>query len=154
MRLPCTDPWLLALLLLGFSPALVQASCDAHKPAAACSKPIEASPAAQVVTLPAAVLGRPYARQLPALGGAEPLRCLLLSGDLEDSGLLLSADGRLSGAPTRAGSFSFRVAALSDADGGRAATQRFSLTVLAVAPARPVIPPELRAQRRSKRQPK
>ena len=83
------------------------------------------------IGLPAAVLGRPYARPLFAEGGEPPLRFLLLSPDLDATGLTLSSDGLLSGVPVQVGTFNFRAAVLSDAEGGRAATQHYRLHILA-----------------------
>ncbi|WP_428503446.1 hypothetical protein [Roseateles sp.] len=83
------------------------------------------------IGLPAAVLGRPYSKRLDAQGGSPPYRYLLLNGDLETAGLTLSPDGMLAGVPVLPGPLNFRVAVLSDAEGGRAATQRFRLQVLA-----------------------
>ncbi len=155
MRLRCTLPLLLcSLTLLSLNPLLVQAAGGVPQAKPAHKQPLQAKPGAQAVTLPAAVLGRPYARQLPARGGDEALRFLLLSGDLEDAGLTLSPGGLLSGVPTRAGTLGFRAAVLSDAEGGRAGTQHFSLTVMAAPQPRPAIPPDHSSRPRSKRTPK
>ena len=155
MRLRCNLPLLLcSLTLLSLNPLLVQAAGGVPQAKPAHKQPLQAKPGAQAVVLPAAVLGRPYARQLPARGGDEALRFLLLSGDLEDAGLTLSPGGLLSGVPTRAGTLGFRAAVLSDTEGGRAATQHFSLTVMAAPQPRPLIPSDLPARTRSKRTPK
>jgi hypothetical protein len=122
---------LLSFLLLSASPPLVHAGDEVNKPAAVRTE-FGVSPSAQEVQqLPAAFLHRPYARPVPAQGGSPPYRYLLLNGDLETAGLTLSPDGMVSGVPVQPGPLNFRVAVLSDAEGGRAATQRFRLQVLA-----------------------
>jgi hypothetical protein len=121
--------------LAGTAQAQEAHAAKARQPLAAASAKSGAkralTPKDKGIGLPAAVLGRPYARPLFAEGGEPPLRFVLLSLDLEATGLTLSSDGLLSGVPVQVGTFNFRAAVLSGAQGGRAATQRYRLQVLA-----------------------
>ena len=61
-------------------------------------------------TPPAALVGTFYTTAFTATGGTSPYTFSLFSGT-PPSGLLLSADGTLSGTPTAAGTFTFAVQA-------------------------------------------
>jgi len=141
---PCLLSGFLPALLLvclssmpldGWAQAKDAHAAKARQPLAAASPKSGAkralTPQDKGIGLPAAVLGRPYSKRLDAQGGSPPHRYLLLNGDLEAAGLTLSPDGMVSGVPVQPGPLNFRVAVLSDAEGGRAATQRFRLQVLA-----------------------
>lgn len=60
-------------------------------------------------SLPPALVGKPYSAALEAAGGTKPYQWKLSQGALP-AGILLGADGALTGAATTAGSFSFAVA--------------------------------------------
>lgn len=64
--------------------------------------------------LPMAMLGIDYRQPLKASGGIPPYEWHLVEGALPD-GLLLSADGELSGNPTRRERFSFTIVAIDAA---------------------------------------
>ena len=76
---------------------------------------------------PAARLGAAYTATFAASGGTGPYAISLASGSLP-AGLALSSSGRITGAPTEAGTFSFAVAA-ADAAGATATTPTFRLQV-------------------------
>lgn len=79
------------------------------------------------VTLPAAVVGRAYARRLVA-GGTPPYAFSLIGGALDATGLSLeSADGTLTGTPTSPGEIEFKVSARDS--GGMEATQCYKLRI-------------------------
>ena len=84
--------------------------------------PITIAPA----TLSVGQVGRSYSQRLSATGGTAPYTFSLLTGSLPP-GLSLAAIGDLSGTPTTAGSFSFRLRA-TDANGCRE-DQIYSLTI-------------------------
>ncbi|MCV2419074.1 hypothetical protein [Paucibacter sp. DJ2R-2] len=141
---PCLLPGFLPALLLvclssmpldGWAQAQEAQAAKARQPVADANAKSGAkralTPKLKGIGLPAAVLGRPYARPLFAEGGEPPLRFLLLSPDLDGTGLTLSSDGLISGLPVQAGTFNFRAAVLSEAEGGRAATQHYRLHILA-----------------------
>lgn len=72
-------------------------------------------------TLPNGAAGAPYSRLLSASGGTGPYSFALTSGSLP-AGLVLAADGALTGTPTAGGSFAFNVTATDSNgfDGSRA----------------------------------
>jgi len=80
------------------------------------------------VTLPAAVVGRAYARWLVA-GGTPPYTFSLIGGTLEATGLSLeSASGTLTGTPIAPGELEFKVSVRDS--GGLEATQCYWLRIL------------------------
>lgn len=76
---------------------------------------------------PTARVGAAYTATFAASGGTGPYVLSLASGSLP-AGLALSSFGRITGAPTEAGTFSYAVAA-SDAAGATATTPTFQLQV-------------------------
>jgi putative Ig domain-containing protein len=70
-------------------------------------------------TLPTAHTDRPYAARLRAVGGKAPYRWMRTAGSLAP-GLRLAANGRLTGVPTRPGTFSLRVRVVDTAGTARA----------------------------------
>jgi Domain of unknown function (DUF4082)/Putative Ig domain len=77
--------------------------------------------------LPAATLAGTYSTALSANGGTAPYTWNLIGGALP-SGLALSANGTISGAPRGAGAFSFTVQVKDTA--GNSASRTFSITVV------------------------
>src|SRR5262249_11791091 len=84
--------------------------------------PITVAPA----TLPVGQVGRSYSQTFSATGGTAPYTFSITTGSLPP-GLSLAANGNLSGTPTTAGAFSFRLRA-TDANGCRE-DQIYSLTI-------------------------
>jgi hypothetical protein len=103
-----------------------------HKTLAALGIPLAVAPAAatalSVVTslLPGGVVGRRYSARVAARGGTPPLRWARARG-LLPRGLQLRLDGRISGIPTRSGTFTAQIR-VTDARGARA-THTITLTV-------------------------
>lgn len=80
------------------------------------------------VALPAAVVGRAYARRL-VTGGNPPYALSLIGGTLEATGLSLeSASGTLTGTPIAPGELEFKVSVRDG--GGVEATQCYLLRIL------------------------
>lgn len=77
-------------------------------------------------SLPDAVVGSPYSQSLLATGGAPPYTWSVSGGSLP-AGLILNANGQITGTPVVVGVFSFSVQ-VRDA-GGRIATGFYTLTV-------------------------
>lgn len=77
-------------------------------------------------TLPDGMAGMPYAQALTATGGTAPYSFAVSAGALPQ-GLVLSADGTLSGTPAQSGTFAFTAQA-SDALGARG-TRGYSLAI-------------------------
>jgi Putative Ig domain/Bacterial Ig-like domain (group 3) len=92
------------------------------------SAPVTALAPLRITTtsLPAAVMGKPYAGALVATGGQGPYSWSLPTGKLPP-GLRLSSSGKLSGTPSKAGSYSFS-ARVSDS-GRRTATRELSINI-------------------------
>ena len=63
--------------------------------------------------LPGGKVGTAYTRSFTASGGVAPYH-YMINGGVLPNGLTLSAEGRLSGTPTNAGSFTFRIAGSDD----------------------------------------
>ncbi|MCX6599548.1 MAG: Ig domain-containing protein [Acidobacteria bacterium] len=78
--------------------------------------------------LPAGSVGAPYAVALAVAGGVAPYR-FAVSGGALPPGLGLSADGRLSGAPTTEGSFSFAVTVSDSVVPPQTAVRTFTIVV-------------------------
>jgi uncharacterized protein YhjY with autotransporter beta-barrel domain len=89
----------------------------------------------QPETLPRPTVLQPYAQTLSCTGGVAPYRFELAGGALP-SGLVLGADGSLSGTPTRGGvaSFSVRCTDANDFIGTRAYNLLINTPTLSVAP--------------------
>jgi Putative Ig domain len=88
---------------------------------------------------PPATLGRPYALVLSAEGGGGTRTWSIASGELPPGLELSSSSGAISGTPTAAGSYVFRVRV---SDGSRVATKRFSVRVREqLAAHAPTVPP-------------
>jgi uncharacterized repeat protein (TIGR02543 family) len=66
--------------------------------------------------LPFAIVGKPYSQMLTSIRGAAPVSFSLSTDSAAPPGLTLTSSGTLSGVPTDAGSFAFRVRA-TDATG-------------------------------------
>lgn len=77
-------------------------------------------------TLPDGMAGMPYAQALTATGGTAPYSFAVSAGALPE-GLVLSADGTLSGTPAQSGTFAFTAQA-SDALGARG-TRGYTLAI-------------------------
>jgi hypothetical protein len=90
---------------------------------------VAVAPALTITTssLGAGRVGAAYSQSLQASGGAPPYSWSLVSGQLPTGLTLLPASGTLSGTPTTAGTFSFRVRATDS--GTAAAEATFSLTI-------------------------
>ncbi len=80
------------------------------------------------ITLPNAVIGNSYGRQLAASGGTTPYTFALVGGSLPP-GLLLTTDGYVRGTPTTAGSYDF-TAQITDAAGVVSPPRSYPLTVV------------------------
>ncbi len=81
--------------------------------------------------VPAAALGAPYALQLASVGGLPPQRWSLIPDPgVQLPGISLTGDGKLQGAPTALGTYSFTLSLTSNTeDGEQTVTRRCSLTV-------------------------
>lgn len=80
------------------------------------------------ITLPAAVVGRAYARRLTAEGGSPPYSFALVGDKLDAAGLSLeSAGGTLTGTPIAPGEIEFKVSVRDG--GGVEATQCYKLRI-------------------------
>lgn len=77
-------------------------------------------------SLPAGVAGSPYSARLAASGGNPPYTWAVTSGVLA-AGLSLSADGNITGTPSAAGNYDFRIQ-VTDRD-GRKADRDFRITI-------------------------
>jgi Putative Ig domain len=90
-------------------------------------------------TAPPATLGTPYALALSAEGGNGTRTWSLASGELPPGLELSSSSGAITGTPTAAGTYVFRVRV---SDGSRLATKRFSVRVREqLAAHAPTVPP-------------
>lgn len=104
--------------------------------------PVSLAPAA----LPPALQEAPYAWQIPAFGGKEPVRLMVTGGSLPP-GLSLLPDGRVSGTPKAAGSFTFSVnAADSCRSGQQSASRSYRLAVVDSADALAAFVPSIHMQ--------
>jgi hypothetical protein len=89
----------------------------------------------QVVTLPTAELGRPYAAQIEATGGVGQVIFSRDGGTLP-RGLVLNPDGSISGVPDQVGSFEFVVKAQDSPPNGLRAQDRNTFVVDVIDPSR------------------
>lgn len=91
-----------------------------------------------VANVPDAAVGRPYATTIAAAGGVPPYR-IALSGDggALPPGLSMDADGRITGLPTIAGTYTFTVVLSDSASPASATLQREYRIVVAAATGRP-----------------
>ncbi|SEL93661.1 Uncharacterized conserved protein, contains a C-terminal beta-barrel porin domain [Pseudoxanthomonas sp. GM95] len=86
-------------------------------------------------SLPAASYGTSYSQTFSATGGTAPYT-FALTGVLPQ-GLSLSSNGQLSGAPTRAGQYSFSIKATDSASTPNSSSSSYSLTVGSAVPSAP-----------------
>jgi hypothetical protein len=86
-------------------------------------------------TLPNGIVAEPYLQLITAVNGVAPYTFAVTSGTLPP-GLMLAADGTLSGTPTQAGLFNFIVTATDQF--GATATQAYSLRIATQFPVVPV----------------
>jgi hypothetical protein len=82
------------------------------------------------LALPRAVVGRPYAVTLTASGGTTPYSWSVASGTLPE-GLMLSADGMLTGTASIAGSYTFAIQVVDSSTTALSDTRQYTLTVIA-----------------------
>jgi WD40 repeat protein len=85
------------------------------------------------LALPDGALGQPYSATLAAAGGTGNLTWTLSSGVLPP-GLMLSANGAISGTPTAVGTFSFTVSVADSGSPVQTDSKQFSIRVVAAAP--------------------
>jgi hypothetical protein len=80
-------------------------------------------------SLPTAEVGLSYSAALQAAGGTTPYAWSLASGTSLPSGLVLTADGQLSGVPSQSGTSTFAVQVQDSSAPGQVATAQLSLAV-------------------------
>jgi Putative Ig domain len=116
--------WVGVALALAIFSAPAQSQVTPEPPAP--GSPLSVSTA----TLPKAFVKQDYQFQLAAQGGSPPFEWRIASGSLP-KGMVLHEDGLLTGAPSEAGSFAFRVTVTDSGKPAHERNQELSLQVVA-----------------------